>query len=134
MAEELGRAIAPVPVSSSLYLAAEFLLQAGTEAQKQAWLPKLASGEAVGAFAFVEGQGRMSADKIHASVKDGKLSGVKTPVADGDCADVGDGVRHAPGAQQQRLAAQPQQLLELPQSRRAARRKHERGEPRSQAC
>ncbi|HEY0651017.1 acyl-CoA dehydrogenase family protein [Phenylobacterium sp.] len=88
VAEELGRAIAPVPVSSSIYLAAEFLLQAGSEAQKQAWLPKLASGEAVGTFAFVEGQGRMSADKIHASVKDGKLSGVKAPVPDGDCADV----------------------------------------------
>ncbi|MGH6966449.1 MAG: acyl-CoA dehydrogenase family protein, partial [Phenylobacterium sp.] len=46
-AEELGRALAPVPVSSSIYLAAEFLLQAGSEVQKQAWLPKLASGEAV---------------------------------------------------------------------------------------
>ena len=28
VAEELGRAIAPVPVSSSIYLCAEFLLQA----------------------------------------------------------------------------------------------------------
>ena len=53
MAEELGRALAPVPVASSIYLAAEFLLQAGSEAQKQMWLPKLAAGEAVGAFAFV---------------------------------------------------------------------------------
>jgi alkylation response protein AidB-like acyl-CoA dehydrogenase len=87
VAEELGRALAPVPVSSSIYLAAEFLLQAGSEAQKQAWLPKLASGEAVGTFAFVEGAGRMSADKIHAAVKDGRLSGVKSPVPDGDVAD-----------------------------------------------
>jgi acyl-CoA dehydrogenase len=87
-AEELGRALAPVPVSSSIYLAAEFLLQAGSEAQKQAWLPKLASGEAVGTFAFVEGQGRMSADKIRAAVKDGRLTGAKAPVPDGDCADV----------------------------------------------
>ena len=88
VAEELGRAIAPVPVASSIYLGAEFLLQAGSEAQKQAWLPKLASGEAVATFAFVEGQGRMSPDKVHASVRDGRLSGVKSPVADGDCADV----------------------------------------------
>jgi alkylation response protein AidB-like acyl-CoA dehydrogenase len=87
-AEELGRALAPVPVSSSIYLAAEFLLQAGSEAQKQAWLPKLASGEAVGTFAFIEGQGRMLADKIHTLVKDGRLSGVKSPVPDGDCANV----------------------------------------------
>ena len=87
-AEELGRALAPVPVSSSIYLAAEFLLQAGSEAQKLAWLPKLASGEAVGTFALVEGQGRMSADRIRAAVKDSRLSGVKSPVPDGDCADV----------------------------------------------
>jgi len=88
VAEELGRAIAPVPVASSIYLAAEFLLQAGTEAQKQAWLPKLASGEAVGTFAFVEGQGRMTPDKVHAAVKDGRLSGAKSPVPDGDVADL----------------------------------------------
>ena len=47
VAEELGRAIAPVPVASSIYLGAEFLLEAGTEAQKTAWLPKLASGDAI---------------------------------------------------------------------------------------
>jgi alkylation response protein AidB-like acyl-CoA dehydrogenase len=88
IAEELGRVIAPVPVSSSIYLAAEFLLQAGSEAQKAAWLPKLAGGEAVGTFAFVEGQGRMGPDKVHATVRDGRLSGVKSPVPDGDCADV----------------------------------------------
>lgn len=87
IAEELGRVIAPVPVSSAIYLAAEFLLQAGSEAQKQAWLPKLASGEAVGTFALVEGQGRMAPDKIHAVVQGGRLSGVKSPVPDGDGAD-----------------------------------------------
>ena len=88
VAEELGRVIAPVPVASSIFLCAEFLLQAGSEAQKQAWLPKLASGEAVGTFAFVEGAGRMTADKIRAAAKDGKLSGTKSPVPDGDVADV----------------------------------------------
>ncbi len=87
IAEELGRVIAPVPVSSAIYLAAEFLLQAGTEAQKAKWLPRLASGEAVGTFALIEGQGRASADKVHATVQGGRLSGVKSPVADGDAAD-----------------------------------------------
>lgn len=87
-AEELGRVIAPVPVASSIYLCAEFLLQAGSEAQKQAWLPKLASGEAVGTYAYVEGKGRMSADKIRASVSGGKLTGTKAPVLDGEVADV----------------------------------------------
>lgn len=87
-AEELGRALAPVPVASSIYLAAEFLLQAGSEAQKKAWLPRLASGEAVGTFAFVEGQGRMTPDKVAATVRDGRLSGAKSPVPDGDIADL----------------------------------------------
>lgn len=87
VAEELGRALAPVPVASSIYLAAEFLLHAGSEAQKQAWLPRLASGKAVGTFALVEGTGRMTAEKIRATVADGRLSGEKSPVADGDVAD-----------------------------------------------
>ena len=34
VAEELGRVIAPVPVASSIYLAAECLLPAGSEDQK----------------------------------------------------------------------------------------------------
>jgi acyl-CoA dehydrogenase len=87
VAEELGRALAPVPASSSIYLAAEFLLQAGSEAQKQAWLPRLASGDAVGTFAFAEGSGRMGAEKINLSARDGQLFGTKSPVPDGDSAD-----------------------------------------------
>jgi acyl-CoA dehydrogenase len=87
-AEELGRALAPVPVASSIYLVAEFLMLAGDEAQKRAWLPKLASGAAVGCFALGESSGRVGSDKINASVRDGRLTGVKFPVADGDAADV----------------------------------------------
>lgn len=87
VAEELGRVIAPVPVASSIYLAAEALLQAGSEEQKQEWLPKLASGEAIGCFALNEGSGRMREDKVTARFENGKLSGTKTPVADGMIAD-----------------------------------------------
>ena len=86
LAEEIGRACAPVPASSSIYLAAELLLEAGSEAQKQAWLPKLATGEAVGCLALSERPGRVSADAVQAKVEGGKLSGVKVPVADGDAA------------------------------------------------
>jgi acyl-CoA dehydrogenase len=88
VAEELGRALAPVPVASSIYLAAEFLMLAGSEAQKQAWLPILASGQAVGCFAFVEGTGRMTPAKIRVQAQGGKLTGVKSPVEDGGVADV----------------------------------------------
>ena len=45
IAEELGRSLAPVPFSSSVYLATEALLIAGSEDQKQKYLPALAAGE-----------------------------------------------------------------------------------------
>jgi acyl-CoA dehydrogenase len=88
LAEELGRALAPVPFSSSIYLAAEALLLAGTEDQKQRWLPRLASGEAIGTFAIAESSGGASLKSVHASVSDGRLTGLKLPVPDGDSADL----------------------------------------------
>src|SRR6201981_2128342 len=57
IAEEMGRALAPVPFSSHCYLAAEALLIAGSDAQKRKWLPKIASGEAIGTLALFEGTG-----------------------------------------------------------------------------
>src|SRR5258708_8929542 len=60
IAEEMGRALAPVPFSSTVYLAAEALLLAGSDAQKQKWLPKIASGEAIGTLALFEGKGNPS--------------------------------------------------------------------------
>jgi len=88
IAEELGRALAPVPVSSSIYLATEFLLTAGSQAQKAVWLPTLASGKVIGTFAFAEVPGRVTPRTISAVVSAGKLTGVKTPVPDGDVADI----------------------------------------------
>jgi acyl-CoA dehydrogenase len=87
IAEELGRSLAPIPFASSIYLAAEFLLVAGSEEQKQTWLPKLASGEAIGTFALAEEVGPVTAGKIGAKVEDGHLSGTKLPVPDGMIAD-----------------------------------------------
>ena len=55
IAEELGRVVAPVPFASSVYLATEALLLAGSDAQKKKYLPKLASGEIIGTFAIAEG-------------------------------------------------------------------------------
>src|SRR6202163_2747744 len=40
IAEEMGRALAPVPFSSTVYLAAEAIMLAGSDAQKKKWLPK----------------------------------------------------------------------------------------------
>jgi acyl-CoA dehydrogenase len=86
IAEELGRVVAPVPMASSIYLAAEFLMAAGTEEQKTRWLPKLASGETIGCFAWSEGVGRVTPKSIRTAVNGGTISGTKAPVADGDVA------------------------------------------------
>ncbi len=98
IAEELGRAIAPVPVSSSIFLVAEILKAAGTEAQKQAWLPRLASGEVIGTLAAIEGMGGGRPSTLKAQVSGGVLTGDKSPVLDGDIASLAVVLaRHAPG-------------------------------------
>lgn len=88
VAEELGRVLAPLPALSSIYLAAELLLAAGTAAQKRAWLPRLASGEAIGTLALAERPGETSPALIQARVTSGSLSGTKLPVTDGMAADI----------------------------------------------
>ncbi|GEC58241.1 alkylation response protein AidB-like acyl-CoA dehydrogenase [Bradyrhizobium japonicum] len=87
IAEEMGRALAPVPFSSTVYLAAEAILIAGSDAQKQKWLPKIAAGEAIGTLALFEGKGNPSPKAIKLTANGGVLNGVKKPVPDGAIAD-----------------------------------------------
>jgi alkylation response protein AidB-like acyl-CoA dehydrogenase len=87
IAEEMGRALAPVPFSSTVYLAAEALLIAGSDAQKKKWLPKIAAGDAIGTLALFEGTGNPSPKAIKLSADSGVLNGTKKPVADGAIAD-----------------------------------------------
>jgi len=87
IAEEIGRALAPVPFSSTVYLAAEAILLAGSDAQKQKWLPAIASGTAIGTLALFEGAGNPSPAAIKLSASGGNLNGVKKPVPDGAIAD-----------------------------------------------
>lgn len=87
VAEELGRALAPVPFSSSILLAAEFLVQAGSDEQKAKYLPKLATGELIGTFAHVEANGPVTPAKINVT-GGASLSGAKIPVPDGMVADI----------------------------------------------
>ena len=82
LAEELGRVVAPVPFSSSIYLAAEAILQYGSEEQKQQYLPGLVSGEIVGTLAWSD------AGEKAVAFEDGSISGVKRPVAGGTLADI----------------------------------------------
>lgn len=86
IAEELGRAVAPIPFASTVYILAEAVMMAGSEAQKAAVLPGIAAGDVIGALATSEGPGALSASGIRASVEGGKLSGTKIPVTDGGIA------------------------------------------------
>ena len=86
IADELGRAVAPLPFSSSVYLATEAILACGSQTQKETWLPKLASGEIIGTFALAETQGQVSPANLTTTGGD-SISGVKVPVPDGDFAD-----------------------------------------------
>ncbi|MDP3748512.1 MAG: acyl-CoA dehydrogenase family protein [Phenylobacterium sp.] len=88
IAEELGRAVAPIPFASTVYFLAEAIMLAGNDEQKAYLLPKIAAGEVIGAIATSEGPGVVTAGNLQATVVDGKLSGVKIPVTDGGVATV----------------------------------------------
>lgn len=88
IAQEIGRVTAPVPFFSSICLAAEAILVAGTQAQKEKWLPKLASGEIVGTLAWTEGATAPGLKLIDATFVNGKLNGKKTPVPDAEIAQI----------------------------------------------
>ena len=86
IAQELGRANAAVPFTSSIVLAADAIRLAGSEAQKAEWLPRLASGEVIGCFASAEGPGPLLG--MATTLSGGRLHGSKMPVADAGVADI----------------------------------------------
>jgi alkylation response protein AidB-like acyl-CoA dehydrogenase len=86
IAEEIGRALAPIPFSSSVYLCTEALLLAGSDDQRRKHLPLLASGERIGTFALAEGVGEPDLGAVETRFSEGRLHGEKLPVPDGDVA------------------------------------------------
>ncbi len=87
VAEEFGRALAPLPIVSSIYLAAEAIKSFGTPDQQAAWLPRIAAGAAIGCLASVEGE-RLNDKGIRTTLANDVVNGTKLPVLDGDTADV----------------------------------------------
>src|SRR3977135_2582126 len=85
--EEMGRVLLCAPYFSSVVLAAGAILAAGTEEQKQALLPGIASGDTIAALAFTEPSGKWDAAGITMeATKSGDgytLSGEKMFVIDG---------------------------------------------------
>lgn len=88
VAEEVGRAVAPIPFFSSICLAAEAIMIAGSETQKARWLPKLASGETVGTLAWTEGVGAARMSGASTRLAAGAVSGTKSPVPDAKIAQI----------------------------------------------
>jgi alkylation response protein AidB-like acyl-CoA dehydrogenase len=86
LAEEMGRSLAAVPWSSTVYFLAEGLKIAGTEAQKQALLPKIAQGSIIGCVAASEGPGEPRLETMKTTFDGASISGIKIPVTDGDIA------------------------------------------------
>jgi len=82
IAEELGRAVAPIPFSSSVFLASEAIMAFGNTAQKNKWLPGLASGDSIGTFALAERPGSATADNLSSRYDQQSVTGAKAPTAD----------------------------------------------------
>lgn len=87
IAEELGRALAPVPFASTVYFFAQALMLAGNPGQREQWLAPLARGRVVGCFATAEGAGEPLPRQPTVRVDGDRLSGTKLPVIDGGIAD-----------------------------------------------
>jgi len=90
--EELGRALLCAPYFSTAVLAANAVLNAGTEAQKSALLPEIANGARLATLAVTEPDGNWDPSAITAiATSDGgryRLEGVKSYVVDGHLADL----------------------------------------------
>ena len=90
--EEMGRAVVPGPFFSTVLLGGLALLEAGSDAQKKAWLPKICSGEARATLAWMEPSAEMGAAGItlQAAAKGSgfTLNGTKLFVHDAHTADV----------------------------------------------
>ncbi len=100
--EEMGRVLVCAPYFSTVVLAADAILNAGTDDQKQALLPGLASGETRAALAFTEPNGRWDASGITIEAKpEGDsfvLDGIKSFVIDGHTAELIVVVARTPGS------------------------------------
>jgi alkylation response protein AidB-like acyl-CoA dehydrogenase len=89
--EEMGRVLLCAPYFSSVVLAANAILNAGTDAQRQALLPAIASGDSIATLAFTEPSGKWDAAGVTMEATEAggawRLSGEKMFVLDGHVAD-----------------------------------------------
>ena len=86
VAEVLGAGAVPSPFLGHS-LATLAIQLAGDDAQKERWLPDLASGACIATVAMGEAGGRWDPSEWQLDVEDGRLSGTKTYVTSAEVAD-----------------------------------------------
>jgi len=100
--EEMGRSLLCAPFFSTAVLATGAILNAGTEAEKQALLPGIAAGDTVATLAWVEQPSRWDAAATTLTAKPSGsgyvLDGFKSYVLDGHTADLIVVLARAPGS------------------------------------
>jgi acyl-CoA dehydrogenase len=88
IAEELGRALAPLPTVASIYMGTDAVVRLGSEKQKRDWLPRLAQGETIATVAWSEAPGLTPPHQQTTRFADGVISGIKRPVSAGMSANL----------------------------------------------
>jgi alkylation response protein AidB-like acyl-CoA dehydrogenase len=90
--EEMGRAVLPGPFFSTVLLAAEAIMAAGSDSQKERYLTRIAAGEIRGTLALHEPDGGADLGYIqmeaHADGNGFVLDGTKLSVPDAHVADI----------------------------------------------
>jgi alkylation response protein AidB-like acyl-CoA dehydrogenase len=90
--EEMGRTVMPGPFFSTVLLGGLTILEAGSAAQKKAWLPRIAGGTARAALAWTEPSARWDAVGVTVAARPAdagfRLTGTKLFVLDAHLADV----------------------------------------------
>jgi alkylation response protein AidB-like acyl-CoA dehydrogenase len=90
--EEMGRAVMPGPFFSTVLLGGLAILEAGSTAQKKAWLSKISQGQAKTTLAFTEPNARWDAAGVTVTARESSggfsISGTKLFVLDAHVADV----------------------------------------------
>jgi acyl-CoA dehydrogenase len=82
IAEELGRSLAPVPFSSSVYFFTEALIKYADEEIKSDLLPKLVAGEIVGTYGIAEDMHQATETNLNVSAASDNVNGIKIAVPD----------------------------------------------------
>ncbi|MBV9993242.1 MAG: acyl-CoA dehydrogenase family protein [Alphaproteobacteria bacterium] len=89
--QEFGRALVVEPYVPTVVIGGGLIERSGSDAMKEEWLPKIAGGETIMAFAFAEPQGRYNLADLTTSAKtsgaDYVLSGQKSVVLGAPWAD-----------------------------------------------